>query len=719
MQATTRAARYGDALAIGLITLVAYLLVYPGIFLGTETFFCRDYGSFSYPLAVYAKQSLLRGEVPLWNPYSLNGIPFAAQWSTMVFYPPTLLYLLFPVYQVLPLFMLLHLALGGAGMYLLLDRLTGSRAAALLAGFSFGFGGTALSLLCWPPVCAAYGCAPWVIFLLIRATEAPSPRSLALAAILGGMHLLTGMPELIAATWIVALTLALARIGANKVRTLLIILLLSAGLAALQLLPFLAMLLHSNRLESASLDWSLHPANLLNYVAPLFRTKPTSYGIRFPDDQKWLFSYYFPTVLTLGIAAMPLAAWKNKHLRVTAGLSLIGILLAMNPSLPGLSWLLACTPFGIVRYPIKFLFITALTLPLLAGFGIEYITNPITKKRRFVPVVLLATALLGMLTLIAETQVAWNYALRLLLGLAGLWWLLQLKRFLLKMSIALALLFLDVATHQPLLPTIPVEVFLADPVRAVLQNSLQIPKLGASRLQRMEVERIAPQYAADHLNRLRLLSRDRNLLHNVPSAGGFYPMYLAEQSKLTEQVYALENCTNLNCSSYLDFIGISIWKSSDGKLSPRQGASPMLSAGQTPIFVAEEQQVSATLSADLAHYVVLPARIAGRGITLDPDARIKAWNVKPHCITATVAATTNTVLVIAQSFYPAWKATVNSRPAELLRANGGFQAVALRPGLNQVCLFYQDDKFRVGTVVSAICAAVIAAMFIPREQGKT
>ena len=33
----------------GLMLLAAYAIAYPGVFIGSETFFCRDYGSCSTP----------------------------------------------------------------------------------------------------------------------------------------------------------------------------------------------------------------------------------------------------------------------------------------------------------------------------------------------------------------------------------------------------------------------------------------------------------------------------------------------------------------------------------------------------------------------------------------------------------------------------------------------------------------------------------------------
>ena len=117
------------ALLIALLLLAAY----PEVILGTHSFFNRDFGLFTYPNAFYAKQSLWHGEIPLWNPFNLCGIPFLAQWNTTVCYPLSWLYLVLPLPWSLNYFCFGHLLLAGMSMYWLAHRWTGNRFAASIA----------------------------------------------------------------------------------------------------------------------------------------------------------------------------------------------------------------------------------------------------------------------------------------------------------------------------------------------------------------------------------------------------------------------------------------------------------------------------------------------------------------------------------------------------------------------------------------------------------
>jgi hypothetical protein len=74
------------ALVIGLFLFA----LYPGVLLGSHTFFYQDFGLFTYPIAHYTHEIFWRSEVPLWNPLNNCGVPFLAQWNTSVCYPLSL-----------------------------------------------------------------------------------------------------------------------------------------------------------------------------------------------------------------------------------------------------------------------------------------------------------------------------------------------------------------------------------------------------------------------------------------------------------------------------------------------------------------------------------------------------------------------------------------------------------------------------------------------------
>jgi hypothetical protein len=67
-------------------------------------------------------------------------------------------------------------------------------------------------------------------------------------------------------------------------------------------------------------------------------------------------------------------------------------------------------------------------------------------------------------------------------------------------------------------------------------------------------------------------------------------------------------------------------------------------------------------------------------------------------------------LVLADTYDPGWKATVDGRRADLLRANGAFRAVRLDPGRHMVEMVYRPASAIAGAVISATSLLVGGAV---------
>ncbi len=275
----TKGANDGDWLKPKWFTALLALLIlasFPQILSGFQTFVVRDFGNFSYPIAHYLRESFWRGEIPLWNPLNDCGLPFLAQWNTQALYPPALFYLIFPLSWSLGVFSLLHLFLGGLGMFQLARCWTQNHFAAAFAGIVFAFNGLMLNSVLWPAIIAGLGWMPWVVWLAERAWR-EGGKMVMIAAIAGAMQMLSGAVEVTALTWVLLGALGFVDLVRGKFprgkvfsRALLVVLLIS-GLAAAQLLPFLDLLGHSHRQENyLGSQWSMPSTGWLNFLVPLF-----------------------------------------------------------------------------------------------------------------------------------------------------------------------------------------------------------------------------------------------------------------------------------------------------------------------------------------------------------------------------------------------------------------------------------------------------------------
>jgi hypothetical protein len=66
-------------------------------------------------------------------------------------------------------------------------------------------------------------------------------------------------------------------------------------------------------------------------------------------------------------------------------------------------------------------------------------------------------------------------------------------------------------------------------------------------------------------------------------------------------------------------------------------------------------------------------------------------------------------LVLGDSYYPGWHATIDGRAATIVAANENFRAVAVTPGEHTIDFRYQPTSFRIGAIVSIVTAAALLA----------
>jgi uncharacterized membrane protein YfhO len=86
-------------------------------------------------------------------------------------------------------------------------------------------------------------------------------------------------------------------------------------------------------------------------------------------------------------------------------------------------------------------------------------------------------------------------------------------------------------------------------------------------------------------------------------------------------------------------------------------------------------------------------------------ARIENAVYSPHRIAFTVDTPAPCLVVVAQSYYPNWRARIGSQVIPLWRANYAFQAFQVPAGRQDVTLTYVDGKFRTGLIITLITLA--------------
>jgi hypothetical protein len=739
-------ARWFSLPRFGTLLLILIVVSFPDVVSGRNTFFYRDFSLFGYPLACYHRACFWRGEWPLWNPFNDCGLPFLAQWNTLTLYPGSLLYLLLPLPWSLSFFSLVHLWLAGVSMYLLARAWTEHRAAAAFAGVVYAFNGLMLHALMWPNNIAALAWLPLVVLFMERA-RSRGGICLVKAALIGAMQMLAGAPEIIFLTWVVVGVFWLAGFvrSGGTLRSMVRMVgatLLVGGLSAAQLLPFFVLLLRSQRDSSfGGNSWSMPSSGWMNFLVPLVHCSKSVIGVYSQDGQQWTSSYYLGLgALGLGLIGL-LLEWRVKAW-LLGGLGLTGIVLSMGDSGGLLPLLKSCVPgIGVARYPIKCIVLTVFALPLLAGFGILSLERlRFLTGSKWAPLVPSGVVWGGLV--VAVSGILWSASRQPVLGehfpttfasglsraafltltFAALLAAFEMKRARpanLALLLAVVLAGLDGLTHAPRQnPTLPVRALKAEAVDLSF-----LPKLGQGRARvtpRVEAflahaatpDRLAYQYGHQ-----RALFDNLNLVAGVPKLGGFFSLYPRNTARVESLLYRTQPSAP---EGLLDFLGVVETSSDSGWFDwkPRPGGLPLVQTGARPVFADPDGTTAALLDPhfDPREVVYLPPEARAFLTTTNPSSsRITGTQITPQGINFHVSSAGPSLLVVAQSHYDCWKASVDDQQVRVWPANLAFQALEVPAGSHLVRLVYQDRAFQMGLIISIasllLCVAAGSHVF--------
>lgn len=348
-----------------------------------------------YPQKYLAKECIVNGTIPLWNPYIFAGTPFLANPQTAVFYPISMLFYLFPITQAFNVFYLVHLFLGGLFFMLFILSLKKSKFAALLSGIVFVFSSFIFLRLAagHPVIMSGYIWLPLVMMLVSSMKTDFSVckktffcgvnENLCESVVLGlalSLCFLSGHSQPFYMTVLVATTFFLFK-KIKAIPVLFFAMIIFVMITAVQWLPTMEFVQNSMRYDTnknslwdydVSTSYSLPPKNLLNLVAPNLYGNPqdkTFVHNEKPSEFFEMHSLYFGIIpLVLSMLGFFVAIHRRKYfLPIILGLSLLFSFGSYTPIyklvqnlLPGLNSL---------RVPARFYFVFLFAAILLMVKG--------------------------------------------------------------------------------------------------------------------------------------------------------------------------------------------------------------------------------------------------------------------------------------------------------------------------------------------------------------
>ncbi|MBU4331750.1 YfhO family protein [Patescibacteria group bacterium] len=389
-----------DLINILLLAIILFIFFSPNIF--GHYFFWDDFLSYHVPNKFFYFTNLKDGVLPLWNPYSGAGQPFLADIQTQSLYPLNLL--IIPFFNgavsrtawLIELWTIFHVFLGGTFLYALTKYFHRSRPASLFSAITYALSLpivahcvhiNIISTIIWLPL----------IFLFFHKSLKEKPfKNIILSAVFLAIAFLAGHPQIFFLTifllgaysvfnslsFLCSAPINVDRIKASifLYRNPIAIIFLTAGLIAIQLLPFLELVSLSTRSYSSyqfATSYSLEPLQFI-----LSSISPRVFGGYGPLNDYLLPGNFWETASycgLLGLIFCAIGAFFHKNNKIVIFFTII-LLLTLGLSFGGNfiiypTFYLFLPILKIFRCPGRFLLLYLFSFSILTAFGYDFIMS--------------------------------------------------------------------------------------------------------------------------------------------------------------------------------------------------------------------------------------------------------------------------------------------------------------------------------------------------------
>lgn len=719
-----------------------------------------------YPWRELAFSELREGRLPLWNALVGNGAPLLANYQTAVFYPPNWLNLLLPTAHLMGWLGMLHLVWAGLGMAAYLRRLGLDRFGQGVGALAFALSGYLVSRFGFLSITSAVPWLPWLLWALdgLWGPDGDAPwRSIVLLGVIVGMQLLAGHAQTTFYSLLFAGLYALWRAAQRRSARQLVPALggvaLGFGLAAIQLLPTLELTRASQRAAGVDamlgLTYSYWPLRPLSWFAPNIFGSPAT-------GDFWGYGTYWEDATYVGLLAMLLAGralfnWLRTPRDETPGSAVVPffattippvLLLALGDNTPVFVWLFRHMPtFDAFQAPARWMLLAVFAFSALAGVGASgwqvsdtgrfWARLAIAGGGSVLAVALAIGRILGQVEpALVRATVRLGPSLVALAALVLLQPEPGARRRWLWEGVALALLAADLVTaHWGLNPTID-PAFYRDrsPLAGELASlpgdtrTLYLPQdeYAAKFETFLDTHDFGPATLAAWGPLRDALLPNLGMLDGVPSANNFDPLRVAPHDALLQSVRDVPLSRALPRLRAMN-VGVLLSTGSPGDLEPVASAGPVTAyAVPDPLprayFVAEAWQaatlddaLAATSRDDFDPARVVVLETPGDAPLDTGDTSVDAIPLTLHeegnAITIDVQAPLPGYLVLADTWYPGWRATLDGDEIPILRANAAFRAVLVPEGAHTVSFAYRPRSLLWGAAVSAVSLLIAVTAY--------
>jgi uncharacterized membrane protein YfhO len=698
-----------------------------------------------YPIRNFAAASMAHGELPLWNPYTFNGMPFQADIQSALFYIPNLILTLFVSgghlhFYWVELFVILHYIIAGIGMYYLVKSYDLNKLAALFSAIVFMLSGFMVTHTIHPWIIYH---AAWLPLILLLFKKALLEKSLFYTIICGlvlGHSVLTGSPQVSLYIFLFLLFYFLSEFissikvslksALSTVPPAAGVIIIAIAITAIQLLPTIELAPLSNRAEISyekSLEGSLNPEQLITIFAPKFFGEqsaltntywgPGGYG------QYWETSIYLGiAVLILTIIAL-LTLYRNRFVVFFCIILLFSILYALGDGFfLHKSFFFYIPGFNLFRNPARMSLLFTFAASILSGFGLNELIKMqsanISKVNKVIIINLVTGAVIWLLVQLGLFQNASNPE-----------YLAQIREMATRetsififilVCIGVLLLGFSKAKISPVL--LPILFILIQLIDINIFGSTQNNGKTSPTEYYKNTEQLVNYLKEDgkdeyfRINSRQggnmILDRNQGMVDNIYMMEGYTPLSLkriyppaSSWDKICDLLNAkyrisidpangnrsmTKSSTYLPRAYFVDNYKILSDEEKINQFMMNQEFNPKQTAllEEDPKFLSGARNDSSSGKADISSY-------------------------KLNSISLDVSTPQNGILLLSEIYYPGWNAYIDGVKQKILRANWNLRAIPVTKGAHAVDVRFEPESFRRGAFITmtSILLSVIGIVY--------
>jgi len=723
-----------------------------------------DLAHFLYPTYSFAAEWWRRGVIPLWNPYLFGGAPFVGDIQSGIFYPLNLLtfFISSPLtFRDMEFLSVLHFFIAGAGMYAFLrygewrvasgERNLGtrhmphvSRLASLAGAIAFEFSDLFITHFGNLNLIAVIAWMPLVLLFYRRAIMDGRISFSVVSGVLLGVAFLAGHIQSFLFILIALVLLAIGMMIENRIRRsdlqhyiggLFIIAVISFCIAAPSLLPSIEFTQNTARVDFSlkqAAEFSLPPAELIGLFVPGF------FG-RGPTDtwgpwQRVEVGYL--GILPIVLALLALLLCRDTATKFFGALALIGLALALGGYTILHGWLYQILPvFGQLRAPARFIVLMDFALAALSAFGFDALLRALPRASEII-FKRIVRAAPWVFLLIAIPAGALAYS-NLILGQGQDAVLFQRIA---NATNALAFFILLFALSLGLIVARATKYFRPSQwaVAALALICFDLFSLGAY----VDVSTDDPTQVYNHLDAVAFLksdasfyridprdtgvdntwSPDTSILYQLFDINGDNPLVLADFNRYwqtldsrSSRAYDLLNVKYLIARKTAPIDRAKFRLAFDGdpgfNIYENTRVLPRAFIVNTQIVVSDHAAALDAIRApefDPAKSVVLenidhrPPTTANITAVSRQPSSVNITGYGPNEILLDAKTANDDLLVLSEIYYPGWRAWVDDREVQMLRADYLFRAIELPAGTHRVRFLYDPTWFKIGAGLFAV-----------------